>query len=113
MELSVMERLLALQLPLPRQGDLTTLRIVRQLQDDLSFSEEEHERLKFVHDGNTTRWNSKADEGRDIEIGPKARELLLEGLESLDKVQQLTLEHLSLIDKLGYEGQDGAEDDDL
>lgn len=46
MEFDVTDRLMLLDI-LPREGDYTTLKIVRELRDELSFSEDEHQALKF------------------------------------------------------------------
>lgn len=103
MKLTVKERLILLQC-LPSTGDLTTLRIVRETQDTLSFSEAEHMKLKFTTEGeNSTarlRWDASADEPIEIEIGYKAFELICEQFDKLDKDKKLTLELLPIYEKL-------------
>src|SRR5207247_9230228 len=59
MEFSVQERLILLSI-LPAEGDLTTLRIVRGLREQLSFSEEEHALLKFNQAENRVAWDAEA-----------------------------------------------------
>lgn len=108
MNLTVLERLLLLRL-LPRQGNLTTLRIVRDLERELSFSEEEHAALQFVNNADgSVSWQSGADGAKDVEFGDVARGLVRKGLGELDKAEGLLMGHLTLVDKFGYEGKDDA-----
>ena len=98
MELTVPERLILLNL-LPKQGDITTIRIIRDLQADLSFSEEEHKALQFVQDGSRVTWTPNGVGAVNIKIGPKASRLIAEVLESLSQEGKLGLEHLSLYER--------------
>lgn len=60
-KLNVLERLLLLGL-LPETGSLTTIRIVRELRETLSFKEDEHEVLIFQTLPNSNvRWRSPDD----------------------------------------------------
>lgn len=61
MFLNVLERLLLLQL-LPESGNLTTITIVRQLRESLSFNEDEHEVLQFrTLPNNNMQWRTPND----------------------------------------------------
>lgn len=103
MKLTIIERLMALGL-LPKEGDFTTLKIVRQVREDLSFSEEEHAALKFEskEDG-VLAWQVDgvaADVlNKEIEIGAKASKVIADSLEKLDKEKKLTEQHFSLYEK--------------
>ena len=96
---SVFERLLLLSV-LPKEGDLTTIRIVRDLKSALSFTESEHEVLKFRVDPNTggTQWENQI-EPVEIPIGPKAHKLITDALGELDKAKKLSLEHLPVYER--------------
>ena len=96
MILSVLERLVLLNV-LPREGTITTVKIVRELREALSFSEEEHKELKFerTEDGGT-QWDTGAEEDEDVPVGPRAHTLVVETLELLDKDKKLTEDYLSL-----------------
>jgi hypothetical protein len=98
-----MDRLILLQL-LPQQGDLTTLRLVRDLQGVLSFSEEEHAALGFVQSEERVTWNSEAEVVKDVHLGARMQVLLLDKLKELDKNEELKLDLLDVCDKLGYDG---------
>jgi len=103
MNLTVLERLLLLRV-LPKQGNLTTLRIVRDLERDLSFSEEEHAALQFATDGPSVRWNAENAMIKDVEFGPKATEIIMAAMAEMDQKEELTLDWLDLCEKFGYEG---------
>ncbi len=98
MKLFVLDRLMLLQI-LPREGDITTLRIVRKLREDLSFSEEETAALKLANVDGRVQWEADADTGKDVEVGPRAQKLIVETLEQLDKQKKITLDLLPLYDK--------------
>ena len=108
MELTVLERLLLLRV-LPKQGNLTMLRIVRDLERDLSFSEEEHAALQFDTKGGAIKWQPGAVPDKDVRFGPRAMQLVVDALTEMDKKAELTLDWLDLCDKFGYVGQDDAE----
>lgn len=93
--LTVLDRLLLLGL-LPPQGDLLTVRIVRELREALSFTEAEHREFGFSQVDGQVRWNASAAQSRELEIGERARLLIVEGLRKLDKDKKLTEQHLSL-----------------
>ena len=99
MKLSVSERIVLLNI-LPKEGDITTLRIVRELRDALSFSEEEHGALQFKElEGGGTEWNPDGVSDRPVEIGPRAFTLISEALEKLNKNQKLVEDYVSVWDK--------------
>jgi len=104
MELTVPERIALLGV-LPAQGSAVTLRIVRELQGRLSFSEEE---IKHYSIKNTTKedgslfvsWNPElSNEETDIEIGEAARGVITGQLKRLDARGQLHLSMLPIYEK--------------
>jgi len=98
MILSVFERLLLLNI-LPKEGDLTTLKIVRTLRDNLSFSEEEHAALQFKREGNSTLWRDDGEVNKDVAIGEKATDIIADALKALNKAKKLTEQHIDLYEK--------------
>jgi hypothetical protein len=98
MLLSVYERLLLLNI-LPKEGDLTTLKIVRDLKEDLSFSEEEHKALQFKRENGNTMWKENADIGKDISIGEKANDIIVDSLKALNKAKKLQESHIELYER--------------
>lgn len=100
--LNVPERLNLLSI-LPVQGNLATLRIVRDLREKLSLSEEEHKEfgITTIHNDNgsvTFNWTNgdAALTPRKFQFQPKAFSIIVEALRQLDTQKQLRTEHISL-----------------
>ena len=100
MKLSALDRLVLLNV-LPNVGTITTIRLVRELRENLSFSEEEHARLKFQSpEGGGVTWDADAEgEEVDIPIGPRAHTVVCDTLEELNKQEKVTQEYLGVWDK--------------
>ena len=102
MEFSVLERIHLLGI-LPKEGDITTLRIIRDLRDALSFSEDDHKLLKFQSAGEgRIIWDVeglKAVGLKDVPVGEKAQDIILEVLKKLNDGKKLTLDAMSLYER--------------
>ena len=98
MELTVLERLVLLNI-LPAEGNFATLKLVRQLREELSFDEEEHKLLSFVQDGEQVRWNLEVEVVKDCVIGEKMTDLIVGKLKELDKKGELKDDQFSLYEK--------------
>ena len=103
-ELSVKDRLVLLNI-LPEQSSLATLRIVRELREGLSFSEEEHQAttMRNLDDGRLM-WEEGMVPDKEIEIGPKAASVIRDALAKLDQSDELTMDHLDMCDEFEYTG---------
>jgi hypothetical protein len=103
MELAVAERLVLLNV-LPREGDLTTLRLVRDLLGELSFSEAEHVAFQItVEDGRAT-WNQAAEQKKDVEIGATAQKIIIKAFRDLEGARRLRLDFLPLYERFVENG---------
>ena len=104
-KLSIGNRLRLLSI-LPPEGDLTTIRIVRELREGLSFSEAEiadaQIRMEQTDSGMVTRWQDGAIPDKVLDIGPRAVEVIRDALGELDKEKKLRAEHLDLVDLFEY-----------
>ena len=104
MKLNIPERIALLGV-LPQQGGIVTLRIVRELQNQLSFTEEEIEEYginnTMLPDGRASiNWNpEKVDETKDIKIGKIAKGVIVRQLKKLDSQNQLHISMLPIYDK--------------
>jgi hypothetical protein len=102
MVLQVRERLILLSI-LPNQGDFTTLKIVRKLREDLSFSEDEHALLKFQNDSarEMTLWDLQGEKSvqKDVDLGDKAKDIIRESLVKLSNEKKLLIDHMDLYEK--------------
>ena len=97
-ELTVIERLVLLNI-LPKEGDFTTIKLLRKLRENLSFDEDEHKKLNFVQDGDQVRWNMTAVVEKRIAIGEKQSDIIHSALKKLNDEKKLTDEHFSLYEK--------------
>ena len=98
MDLNVLERLV-LSNVLPKEGNFTTLKLVRQLREALSFDELEHKKLNFIQDKDQVRWNESADVVKNFEVGETVMKMIADTLEKMDKEEKLRDEHFSLYEK--------------
>ena len=102
MDLNVLERLMLLGL-LPAEGDLTTIRIVRGMREELSFSEAEHEQLNFRTVGDNLNWDDGAVDDKEFEFGAKTISIIGDALTKLIEEKKVKEQHISLFDKFGVE----------
>jgi hypothetical protein len=99
MDFRVAERLQLLNVLAKYEGNLTTLRIVRDLQSALGFDESELAALKFEQGENFMRWDPAADVVKAVEIGAAARGVIVSAFQKIEKRDQLTLELLPLYER--------------
>lgn len=95
MLLTVRERLI-LQSVLPQEGDFLTLKVLRNLQEALSFTEEEHKQYKFVQSEGMVTWDDKVEQGKEVDIGKKANDIIVLALSRLNDQKKLKMEHYDL-----------------
>ena len=98
MKLNVLERILALGI-LPEAGNFATLKIVNDLKFNLSLTEAEYKEFGVQTKGDQMTWNTKGAEEREIKMGEKATDILIEALKKLDKEETLTNQQVSLYEK--------------
>ena len=105
MDLTIMERLTLLSV-LPEQGNLATLRIVRKLREDLSFTEKEliEYDVQFSDNGRVEWSEEYAMVEKAIPMGAAAQRAAVNALTALDEEGEITIQHLSLCDKFEIEG---------
>jgi len=91
MQLGILERLVLLSV-LPKEGDFMTLKVLRNLREDLSFSEAEHKELQFSRNAETgnIEWQKSGDKVKDITIGEKATDIVKAVLKKLDEEKKLS-----------------------
>ena len=97
MKLSVGDRLILLGV-IPREGDFTTLKIIRDMKDELSFTEEEHKKLNFRQDGEMMVWEEELED-KEINFGEKATDIIVNAFKKLNEQKKLRIEHMELYEK--------------
>ena len=101
LELTIHDRLIFLSL-LPKENNLTTLRIIRKVIKDVGITDEEYKYydIKPAEGGRVSFDPVKAEEVKEFEIGEIAIHLVKTELEMLDKDNKLTQEHLPVYEKI-------------
>lgn len=109
-ELTIGERLMLGMLLGPIAADVITLRIVRALQEELSFSEEENAELKFeTSDNGQVRWSLDAPQTKEFNFEPVATAIIQEQLKKVSDSKALTLQQLDLYEKFCPEDEEEDE----
>ena len=96
MKLSVIDRLVLLNV-LPKEGEITTLKVIRKLRDDLSFSEEEHKTLNFRQEGEALLWDEMPE--KEIEIGERATDVIVNAFKNLSRQGKLHVDYVEMYDR--------------
>ena len=99
MKLSFMDRMLLFGI-LPEKGSLVTLKLVRELREELSPSLDEIKEMEISENPETHRvvWNADKDTGKEININSVTKDMIVKTLKSMDEKEELTAQHLSLCD---------------
>ena len=99
MKLNVLERVLSLGI-LPKESNFVTLRIVSDLQKELSLTEKEIKDFEIEQVPNAGyKWNEKGKEEKEIKIGEKAADIIKETLLKLNEDKKLNQQFITLYDK--------------
>ena len=102
MELNVKQRVVLLGTLAGMTSNATELRILRELREALSFTEEEHAlygiRTETTGDGRELMfWESGAGT-KEVEIGDVARRIIVRQLKALNEQNALADDHLDILD---------------
>jgi len=98
MLLSVVDRLILLNI-IDGENDIPTLRVIRQMQKDLGFTEEELEILKFENKPNGGMvWQPGVDD-KEIEIGHTPHNVVLKCFDKINQKQKMNMELLAVFEK--------------
>lgn len=100
MLLGVEERLVLLSV-LPTEGNFTTIKLMRDLREKLSFSDEEHKEynFRFKNDGKEqiVEWDKGVE--KEIPIGEKQTDMVKDALKKLNDANKLQERHFSIYEK--------------
>ena len=104
-KLSLKDRIALLNI-LPREGNIVTLRIIRDLQGTLSFSEAEISDYAIavtqigISNSFRTTWNAQGNKAvKNVKIGANAESVIIEKLKELSDKKLLPLEMLELYER--------------
>jgi len=98
MKLSVMDRVQLLSI-MPKEGNFVTLRIVRDLQRDLSFTEAEMKEVGMhIDKNNRYAWEKNID--KEVEIGEVALGIIKAAFDEYDKQGKMNMYTLDLYERM-------------
>lgn len=100
MKFNIQERLLLLSILGTIQSNLATLRIVRDLQEKLGFSEKDHKAIGLSEKDGRIHWENNDLPLKEIQMGPAVLGATLIVFRKLDHEELLTFEHLPMYEKL-------------
>lgn len=90
-QLTIKDRLILLNI-LPKEHDILSLKIIRDLQNKLGITEEEFKEVDLkIENGNYT-WNTSKDIAKLFEIGEKATEIIIESFKKLNAQKKISIE---------------------
>ena len=84
---------------LPAEGDIVTLRIVRDLRTAISFTEEDIATVKMNQANGQVTWDGSVNLKKDVEIGTKGMSLIIDSLEKLEKSKRMNMDQLALYER--------------
>ena len=84
---------------LPAEGNIVTLRVVRALQAELSFSEQEIADFGISLSGERAKWDVAKARDKDVQIGPAAMKLIVEALTKANEAGKLHIAYLPLYER--------------
>ena len=106
MELTVMDRLVLLHL-LPETGSFLIIKEIRETREQLSFDGDEVKELSITEEDGKFEWDGEAAmkaKLKVVEISPQIMQKVLDNVARADRQEQLPIEWLGLLEKIGYEG---------
>ncbi len=97
MKLSMQNRFVLLNI-LPPEGDISTIKIVHRLRQDLAPTEKEHKDYKVIQKEQQVVWDDAMEKKRgpqEKKIGPKAYIMIEDAFKKLSDEKKLTEGHLA------------------
>ena len=104
-ELTLGERIQIVDI-LPQKGSIVDAKILRDLRDSLSFSEQEIQQFNIKAEGQQILWNVAAERKQGpkcISIGSRGLVLISDAIKRLDKEGGISLELLPLCERFYIE----------
>ncbi len=99
MQLNVLDRVALLSI-LPKEGDITSLRLVRETREDLSFSDAERKELHFIKLPNGRMgWEPNGELTKEVKLGDTIIGMIVVALKDLNEKKKLQEEHLDLYER--------------
>jgi ERCC4-related helicase len=98
MKFTVLERITLLGV-LPASENYVTFKVIGNLKNELSFSDEEIKDFGMKVDGDQVTWNPLKVKEKDVEIGETLNEVITKELKKLDTEKKIDDKNASLYEK--------------
>ncbi len=108
MKLNVLERVGLVGI-LPKEGDFTNLKLVRELREKIGFTPEENVKFGIVQKEGTVAWNEEGHKSVEIELEDQEKELIKEVLLGIDKSKKLTEQLFTVYEKFVQDKEEKSE----
>jgi len=96
-DLNVHDRIMLLGLLNSTHSNWTTLRLIKEFQMEIGFSQEDIEAFNLTQDGETTSWSGPAaNDPVGFKMPSALKAVIVAELEKLDANNALTADHISL-----------------
>jgi len=102
-ELGISERLMLMGI-LPKEGNVLTVRVIRELRHELEFSDADLVLYGLKIEGSRFTWDKSKEGVKEIAIGAAARDIIVKVLKELDKSGKVNEAQLVLFDKFEVMG---------
>lgn len=100
MRFNIQERLTLLTVLFGAEGNLATVRIVKDLQHELGLSEEEHKAINLREEDGRLHWDQGKIPPKEISVGSAGLNTMLTMFKRLDSREKLTTDFLPLYERL-------------
>jgi hypothetical protein len=91
--LNVADRLIIIN-TLPAETNYLTLKIIRDIKDNLGITEEEFTEFGLGQTETSVTWNAKGIEPKPFTLGKEANKIIISALKDLDLKGKLTEQHI-------------------
>lgn len=98
MKLNLLERIVLLNI-LPQESNFATLKIVNDLKNSLAFTESEFKEYNIKQESDKVTWDLAGNNEKEIVIGEKATDIIIEQLKRLNDQNKLTMNLYSVYSK--------------
>lgn len=98
MNLSIKERLVLLNI-LPGQETYANMLVIKNLRDEVGFSEEDHQYLGITENDGDVSWDPDKQADKEVSIGVTAYGIIKKAFKKLDSDQMVSIELMDVYER--------------
>jgi hypothetical protein len=95
-EMGIMDRIVLMQV-LPPEGNLITMRVLREFKAQLDFTADEIKAREIRTEGGMMQWNGEGDK-KIVEVSAAVRDIIKAAFKKLDDEKKITVQMLPVYD---------------